>query len=138
MEAERGGMVSEETYIFSKDGLERMRQLQAILEKHNWSETLAVTEMALALETDPIAALVAAGVCFESAVIIEIADDKILVRARDEKSGEATVLMTIEITELDEADKQRPREGPLPDSGEPDLGEPTVRDETRTDILSRL
>jgi len=70
------------TVTFSPDDLERIAALQGILGTRSRPETLSIAvQMALALKTDPIASLAAAGVHFESAVRIDLADGKVLVKA---------------------------------------------------------
>jgi len=70
------------TITFSQDDLERIAQLQEILGTTSRPQTLAVAvQMALALKTDPVATLAAAGVHFDSALSIDLADGKVVVRA---------------------------------------------------------
>lgn len=67
---------------FSDGDLERICQLQVALGTRNRTETIAVAvQLALALKTDPIGSLAAAGVQFESAINIELKDGQAIVRA---------------------------------------------------------
>jgi len=74
------------TITFSQDDLERIAQLQEILGTTSRPQTLAVAvQMALALKTDPVATLAAAGVHFDSALTIDLADGKVVVKAYQPK-----------------------------------------------------
>jgi len=77
------------TVTFSPDDLERIAALQGILGTRSRPETLSIAvQMALALKTDPIASLAAAGVHFDSAVSIDLADGEVRVKAYRPKGGE--------------------------------------------------
>jgi len=70
------------TITLSPQDLERIAQLQEILGTTSRPQTISeAVQMALALKTDPIASLVAAGVHFDSALTIDLADGKVVVRA---------------------------------------------------------
>jgi len=76
------------TITFSQDDLERIAQLQEILGTTSRPQTLAVAvQMALALKTDPVATLAAAGVHFDSALSIDLADGKVVVKAYQPTKG---------------------------------------------------
>jgi len=79
------------TVTFSQDDLDRCNRLQEVLGTRNRSETLSIAvQMALALKTDPVATLAAAGVHFDSALSIDLADGKVVVKAYQPKGGETT------------------------------------------------
>ena len=70
------------TCYFTPADLETIERLQAVLGTGSRTETLRIAvEMTLALKTDPIRSLAAAGVHFDSAIGFEFADGKIIVRA---------------------------------------------------------
>ena len=73
---------------FSQDDLERLRALQEVLNTRNRSETVSVAvQMTLALRTDPVGSLAAAGVHFETPVSIEIRKDPHQVVVRCPQGG---------------------------------------------------
>jgi len=70
----------------SPGDLERLNKLKSVLGTRNQSETVSIAvQMALALKTDPIATLAAASVHFDSAISIDLADGKVVVRAYQAK-----------------------------------------------------
>ena len=72
----------------SPDDLKRLKELKGVLGTRNQSETVSIAvQMALALKTDPIASLAAAGVHFDSAISIDLADGKVLVGAYQPKGA---------------------------------------------------
>ena len=73
----------------SPQGLERLNELKTILGTKNQSEAVDIAiQMAIALKTDPIASLAAAGVHFDSAITIDLADGKVVVKAYQPKGME--------------------------------------------------
>jgi len=73
----------------SPQSLERLNELKTILGTKNQSEAVDIAiQMAIALKTDPIASLAAAGVHFDSAITIDLADGKVVVKAYQPKGME--------------------------------------------------
>lgn len=71
------------TVTFSPDDLERCNKLQEVLGTRSRSETLAIAvQMALALKTDPIATLAAAGVHFTSEISIDLTAGCVIIGKR--------------------------------------------------------
>jgi len=76
------------TITLSPQDLERIAQLQEILGTTSRPQTISeAVQMALALKTDPIASLVAAGVHFDSTLSIDLADGKVVVKAYQPTKG---------------------------------------------------
>jgi len=76
------------TVTFSPDDLERCNKLQAVLGTRSRSETLSIAvQMTLALKIDPIASLAASNVQFDSAISIDFADGKVVVKAYQPLKG---------------------------------------------------
>jgi len=70
----------------SPDDIDRLNQLKDILSAGSQSETVSIAiQITLALKTDPIGSLAAAGVHFDSAISIDLADGKVVVKAYQPK-----------------------------------------------------
>ena len=73
----------------TEEDLERLNKLKKILGAANQSQTASIAvQMALALKTDPIASLAAAGVHFTSEISIDLRDGKVVVGAYHHQKGE--------------------------------------------------